>query len=120
MDELRERARQLRNASTDAERLLWTHLRARQLEGFRFRRQVPIAGYIADFVCQQAKFIIELDGGQHSEQREYDAVRTSKLELPGYRVSRYWNHDVVQSTSGVLADILRELTRDFAPRSTSP
>jgi very-short-patch-repair endonuclease len=120
LDTLRHRARQLRNGSTGAERCLWRHLRARQFEGFRFRRQVPIAGYIADFVCPQAKVIIELDGGQHSEQGEYDAARTNKLELHGYRVLRYWNHDVMQRTDAVLADILHELTKGVVHQATPP
>lgn len=120
MDELRRRARQLRNGGADAERCLWRYLRARQLDGFRFRRQVPIAGYIADLVCPQAKVIIELDGGQHSDQDEYDSVRTSKLEQQGYRVVRYWNHDVLQRTHSVLADILGQLTKSFIPPQPSP
>jgi very-short-patch-repair endonuclease len=90
MDKLRHRARDLRNNTTDAERALWRVLRGRQLQGFRFRRQVPIGGFIADFVCPQAKLIIELDGGQHAERSEYDAARTSRLEAMGYRVLRYW------------------------------
>ena len=79
MDEPRKRARDLRNNSTDAERALWQALRGRQLEGFRFRRQVPIAGYIADFLCPKSKLTIELDGGQHAEQGEYDGALTLKL-----------------------------------------
>ena len=80
---------------TDAERALWRVLRGRQLEGFRFRRQVPIAGFIADFVCPQAKLIVEVDGGQHRDAAAKDAVRTARLEQLGSRVLRVWNHDVL-------------------------
>ncbi len=109
MDELRKRARKLRNSATDAERRLWQHLRLKQLGGFKFRRQVPIAGYIADFLYCEAKLVVELDGGQHSESEDYDRVRTSRLLSGGYRVVRYWNDDVLLRTSLVLEDILRQL-----------
>jgi len=109
MDKLRHRARDLRNNTTDAERALWRVLRGRQLQGFRFRRQVPIGGFIADFVCPQAKLIIELDGGQHAERSEYDAARTSRLEAMGYRVLRYWDNDVLLRLESVVDDIFRRL-----------
>lgn len=109
MDQLRYRARELRNNATDAERALWRALRGRQLDGFRFRRQVPIGGYIADFACQQAKLIVELDGGQHAEQTQYDALRTAALQLLGYRVLRYWNDDALLRSRDVVADIYRHL-----------
>jgi len=95
----------LRNNSTDAERALWRALRGRQLEGFRFRRQVPIAGFIVDFLCPEAKLVIELDGGQHVEQGSYDAARTRKLASLGYRVLRYWNNDALSRIEAVLEDI---------------
>ena len=107
LDDMRLRARELRNNATDAERHLWRHLKLRQLAGLRFRRQVPIAGYIADFVCPQTKLVIELDGGQHVEQQQYDEERTRALATLGYRVLRYWNDDVLLRTGGVLDDILR-------------
>ncbi len=109
MDALRRKARDLRNAGTDAERRLWRHLRLKQLGGCKFRRQVPVAGYIADFVCLEMKLIVELDGGQHVERAAYDARRTRVLEAEGYRVLRYWNDDVLVRTNGVLEDILRAL-----------
>ena len=121
MDTRRLRARTLRKTMTDAELELWKHLRARQIEGFRFRRQVPIDRYIVDFVCPQAKLVVEVDGGQHQAQSSYDAGRTAFLERQGYRVLRYWNHDVLQSVEDVLADIHRQLTRAFiTSRSVSP
>lgn len=120
MDRTRRLARTLRNNATDAEKHLWRFLRGRQVEGFRFRRQVPIAGYIADFACPQAMLIIELDGGQHAEHVEYDAERTGKLQQSGYRVLRYWNDDVLLRTDDVLADIHRGLTKSFTPPRPSP
>ena len=114
MDALRQKARNLRNAGTDAERRLWQHLRLRQLGGCKFRRQVPVAGYIADLLCPEMKLIVELDGGQHVERATYDVRRTRVLEAEGYRVLRYWNDDVLLRTTGVLEDILRvmELEKD--------
>ncbi len=111
MDQLRLRARVLRNHSTDAERHLWQRLRLAQIGGFKFRRQVPIAGYVADFVCAKVKLIVELDGGQHVEQSDYDGLRTRTLEAMGYRVVRYWNDDVLLQTQDVLDDLLRVLQR---------
>ena len=109
MDALRQNARNLRNAGTDAERRLWQHLRLRQLGGCKFRRQVPIAGYIADFLCFEMKLVVELDGGQHLEQAIRDADRTRVLETEGYRALRYWNDDVLVRMTEVLEDILRVL-----------
>lgn len=104
-----ERARQLRNAATDAERQLWRHLRHKQLAGFKFRRQYPLAGYIADFVCIQARLVLELDGGQHLDAIGYDAKRTRGIEALGYRVLRFWNDDVLLRTDVVLEEVLRHL-----------
>jgi very-short-patch-repair endonuclease len=109
METLRKRARKLRNSATDAERCLWKHLRLRQLGKYKFRRQVPVAGYIADFLCCEAKLIVELDGGQHSEREGYDQRRTVALQMAGYRVVRYWDDDVLLRTPLVLEDILRNL-----------
>ncbi|MFD0739839.1 endonuclease domain-containing protein [Lysobacter koreensis] len=115
MDSLRRNARALRNRSTDAERQLWRYLRGRQLDGFRFRRQVPLAGYVVDFLCPQARLIIELDGGQHLEQIAYDQRRTAALVGLGYRVARYWNDDVLMKIDDVVADIHRHITEGFTP-----
>jgi very-short-patch-repair endonuclease len=114
MDALRRKARHLRNAGTNAERRLWQHLRLKQLGDYKFRRQVPIVGYIADFACLEMKLIVELDGGQHVERAVYDARRTCLLEAEGYTVLRYWNDDVLVRTTAVLEDILRalELAKD--------
>ena len=109
MDALRQKARNLRNAGTDAERRLWQYLRLKQLGGCKFRRQVPVAGYTADFMCPELKLIVELDGGQHVGKSAYDVRRTHVLEAEGYRVLRYWNDDVLLRTTAVLEDVLRAL-----------
>jgi very-short-patch-repair endonuclease len=101
------RARELRNGATDAERHLWRYVKLRQLAGLRFRRQVPIGPYVADFLCPQARLIVELDGGQHTERIDADEARTRVLADFGYRVLRYWNDDVLLRTQDVLDDILR-------------
>jgi very-short-patch-repair endonuclease len=90
-------ARQLRSTATDAEIRLWSRLRRKQLNGFRFRRQHPIGAYIVDFFCPEAKLIVEVDGGQHNVEEEKDEKRTSWLEERGYRVIRFWNNDVLSN-----------------------
>jgi len=98
-------ARALRTNATDAERRLWRHLRQRQIDGFRFRRQQPIGPYFVDFFCPEAKLILELDGGQHTMREAADEARTEWLEARGYRVLRFWNNDVLQNSEGVLVRI---------------
>jgi very-short-patch-repair endonuclease len=92
---------------TDAERHLWRHLRLYSL-GVQFRRQVPIGAYIIDFACLRRKLVIELDGGQHLESKA-DETRDNWLREKGYRVLRFWNHDVLANVNGVLEVILAEL-----------
>ncbi len=75
-----DKARTLRRKSTDAEKLLWKHLRMRQIGSWKFRRQQPLGEYIVDFVCLEKKLIVELDGGQHTDTMEYDTARTSWLQ----------------------------------------
>lgn len=104
-----ERARALRNTATDAERHLWKYLRREQLAGRKFRRQYPVAGFIADFVCVPARLVIELDGGQHADALRHDAARTRFIEAAGYRVVRFWNDDVLLRVDLVLEEILRHL-----------
>lgn len=99
-------ARQLRKNMTDAERHLWQRLRSKQLHGIKFRRQQSIGEYIVDFVSFKQRLVIELDGGQHALQEDYDAVRSAFLQKQGYRVLRFWNHDVLQQTEAVLESIL--------------
>jgi very-short-patch-repair endonuclease len=97
-----EKAQELRKKSTDAERLLWRHLRAKQLEGLKFRRQEPIGDYIVDFVCFDRSLIVEVDGGQHLQEKAKDDERTRWLEGQGFKVLRFWNNDVMKNIEGVL------------------
>ncbi|MFN3934542.1 endonuclease domain-containing protein [Parvibaculum sp.] len=99
------RARHLRMMQTEAEARLWSRLRNRMLGGFKFRRQVPIGPYIADFVCVERMLVVEADGGQHADNAA-DKRRTRYLEERGYRVIRFWNPDVLSNTEGVLEMIL--------------
>jgi very-short-patch-repair endonuclease len=96
------RARALRKFSTDVEKQLWGRLRARRLEGFKFRRQAWIASYIVDFVCIEAKLIVEADGSQHGENVDYDLRRDKALGSEGFKVLRFWNNDVTGNIEGVL------------------
>jgi very-short-patch-repair endonuclease len=89
---------------TDAEHALWRILRNRQFEGTKFRRQVPIGPYIADFACYGARLIIEADGGQHSESSR-DAIRDAWFAAQGFRVLRFWNNDILKNAEGVGAAI---------------
>ncbi len=102
-----QRARSLRRSQTDAERKLWYALRARHLSGLKFKRQVSIGSYFANFLCFECKLIIELDGSQHREQVEYDENRTRWLEAQGYRVVRFWNIDALLNADAVVQEILR-------------
>ena len=104
---LRSNARALRKNSTEAERILWSELRDHRLNGASFRRQVPIATYIADFVCHAAKLVIELDGGQHfsNAQEAADIRRSAIIEAKGFRVLRFSNYDVTNNRAGVLETI---------------
>lgn len=88
---------------TDAERVLWRELRSRQLAGYKFRRQQPLGRYIVDLVCLEKRFVIELDGGQHAEtnQAAYDSERSAWLQAEGFRVLRFWDHDVLKDLEAV-------------------
>ena len=94
---------------TDVETKLWYCLRDRRLQGFKFRRQHAIGPYIVDFYCVTKKMIVEIDGGQHTEQKEYDQERTRYLKKQGCRVIRFWNTDVLKNIEGVLESIVGEL-----------
>jgi very-short-patch-repair endonuclease len=98
-------ARHLRNNATDTERKLWHYLRGNRLNGFEFSRQMPIAGFVCDFLCRSARLVIELDGGQHDQQTAEDEARTRRIEAEGYRVLRFWNNDVNERLEGVLIRI---------------
>src|SRR5687768_6084269 len=95
------RARRLRRQLTDAERRLWRHLR-RDISGYHFRRQVPIGPFIADFASLNPAIVIELDGGQHALQKNYDAKRDAFLRTQGFKVLRFWDNDVLTHTDSVL------------------
>jgi very-short-patch-repair endonuclease len=103
---IRKRARELRQDQTPSERKLWARLRDRQLNGLKFRRQHPIGPFITDFYFAARRLMIEIDGGGHLEQEEYDANRTKWLEGQGYRVIRFTNRDVQNNTEAVLDAIL--------------
>jgi very-short-patch-repair endonuclease len=102
-------ARRLRRNGTDAERALWRYLRNRSAAGAKFRRQQFIGPYIVDFVCLNARLVIEIDGGQHAVKLTADADRTAFLEREGYRVLRFWNNDVLSNPRGVYETIERAL-----------
>ena len=95
------KSRELRKNPTEAERTLWRHLRLRQLNGQRLRRQAPIGPYIVDFVCFESRLIIELDGGHHSQQMAYNTERSAWLESQGFRVLRFWNNQVQNEIGAV-------------------
>lgn len=107
-------AGKLRKDPTPAERKLWAALRNDQL-GVNFRRQHAIGKYIPDFVCIEKKLIIELDGGQHLEQQEYDEERTKYLNSLGYKVIRFWNNDVIKNLDSVTLAILHEIEEKSNP-----
>lgn len=103
------RAGELRKLQTEAEAKLWSYLRAHRMAGVQFRRQHPIGNYIVDFCSPRRKLVIEVDGSQHLQQVEYDAKRTKYLESKGYRVLRFWNHDVMKNIAMVLNIIWSEI-----------
>ncbi len=95
----------MRADATRAENVLWQALRNKQLEGLKFKRQVPLGGYIIDFVCFDAKLIVEVDGGQHAESKS-DAERDAYFESQGFRTLRFWNDEVENNIDGVCRHIL--------------
>jgi very-short-patch-repair endonuclease len=98
-----EKAKQLRKNCTDAERTLWRALRSRQLGGHKFSRQQPLGPFIVDFVCLEARLVVEVDGGQHNEaeQTAYDAKRTAWLQNENFQVLRFWDHEVLKQLDAV-------------------
>ena len=101
-------AKRMRRESTDAERKLWSILRAKRLVGWKFKRQQQLDFYIVDFVCFSARLIVEADGSQHAENVA-DEARTSYLEDQGFRVLRFWNIDILNNPDGVATAILAAL-----------
>jgi very-short-patch-repair endonuclease len=106
-----ETARSLRKRMTPQEVKLWLHLRELRVEGYHFRKQVPIAGYIVDFACKSWRVAIEVDGGQHSfdAHAKKDAMRDAKLAAEGYVVLRFWNNDIGRNMAGVVERIRETL-----------
>ena len=102
-----EFARKLRREQTEVERKLWYALRDRRFHGIKFRRQQPLGFYVVDFICFEAKLIIELDGSQHAfpENAEAERIRTAFLEKEGFRVLRFWNLELQNNFDGVMEAI---------------
>ena len=113
-----DRARTLRSRLTDAERKLWYALRDRRFAGVKFRRQVPVGPYVADFLCYEARLVIEVDGGQHAESAN-DRRRDRWFAGNAFRVLRFWNNDVLKQTNSVLEIIMAALN-NCEPASPSP
>jgi adenine-specific DNA-methyltransferase len=114
---IRDTARRLRREQTEWEHNLWTRLRRRQLKGFKFRRQHPIGPFFADFFCPEAKLVIEIDGSQHADELALDKNRTEFLRDAGYRVLRFWNHEIraeIDTVMQRIADALEQsrITRE--------
>ncbi|WP_202305199.1 endonuclease domain-containing protein [Dryocola clanedunensis] len=111
----REHIKALRQNMTPEERILWKSLRNRQFAEFKFRRQHPLRPFIVDFACLEAKLIVELDGGQHDENRRYDEERRRWLEKRGWKVLRFWNNEFRANQEGVLMEILASLNARSIP-----
>jgi very-short-patch-repair endonuclease len=107
---------ELRSRMTDAERKLWFALKDRRFAAFKFRRQVPVGPYIADFLCFEARLIIEVDGGQHADSAR-DVERDKWLARNEFRVLRFWNNDVLRNLEGVLTSLATELNKTPHPSS---
>ena len=112
-------AQAMRQNQTNAEGLLWYYLQKKQLGGHKFRRQQPVGPYIADFACLPEKLLIELDGAQHADPNAPDKQRDQYLRQQGYRVLRFWNHDVFDDCFGVLERVYEALT-DPPPPQPAP
>jgi len=114
MEEIYNIARKLRKNSTEQERIMWKLLRNRKFKNLKFKRQVPVGNYVADFLCEEKKLIIEIDGGQHNESENIikDNTRTKYFESEGYNIIRFWNNEVTENLSGVydkLSKIVEEI-----------
>jgi very-short-patch-repair endonuclease len=110
-------ARRLRRNQTDAEKLLWSRLRDRQLAGWKFRRQVLIGADIVDFLCAERRLIVELDGGQHNDNPT-DGARDAWLGTQGYQILRFWNHDLLANLHGALETISAALNTPHPPTAS--
>jgi very-short-patch-repair endonuclease len=103
----KERRRDLRKNQTDAEKAFWIHVRNRRFHGLKFFRQYSVGAYILDFYCPERKLAVELDGGQHNDDKskEYDTVRSEYLRTHGIDVLRFWNHEVLLDVRSVFAKL---------------
>ena len=110
-----KRVRELRKSPSAAEWRLWAHLRYRQVNGHRFRRQHPIGWYIVDFACFERRLVVEVEGGQHAGQQAYDATRSDWLQDQGYNVLRFWNNQVMEDIESVKVGILQVLESQETP-----
>ena len=109
------RSRRLRREMTPQEEILWRHLRGRRFAGFKFRRQMWLAGFIADFACPAARLVVEADGSQHADNAGYDAGRAAAVKREGWRTLRFWNNEIVHDLDGVLTAILTALPSPSHP-----
>jgi very-short-patch-repair endonuclease len=116
----RGRAKALRREMTNAERCLWFMLRGHRFKGLSFRRQAPIGPFIIDFVCQQHRLIVEIDGGQHAAERIRDQQRDEWLSSKGYLVLRFWNTEVLRNRPGVLQTIVDAVASQLPPSLSLP
>jgi len=120
-DEFRtRRARELRREMTPTEKRLWSHLRGRRFAGYKFRRQTPIAGYMADFYCARARLILELDGESHFGREASDESRQLALEAKGFKVLRIWDTHIYHDLDAVLEMIWRECEAGASPPHPNP
>ena len=102
-----DRRRNLRNQQTEAERIFWNIVRGRKFSNLKFRRQFSIGSYILDFYCPEIGLAVEIDGGQHATNIEYDRARTESINRLGIRVVRFWNNDITKNASGVYDELAR-------------
>lgn len=118
-DKLTILAKIMRRRPTDAENLLWEHLRAKRFLGLKFKRQEPIGNYIADFICYEKKIVIELDGGQHARKRVAleDRKRDEWMKSQGFKILRIWNHEVLRNLEEVL-EIIADECESPSPQSS--
>lgn len=119
-NEILDNAKTLRSNQADAEQRLWYHLRAHRFMNLKFKRQKPIGSFIVDFVCVERMLIVEMDGGQHAEQVEYDQRRDAWLRCEGYTVLRFWNNEVMQQMEGVLEQIRLAVVGEPSPPAPLP
>jgi very-short-patch-repair endonuclease len=120
--QLRSQAKRLRRAMTPAERKLWHALKAHRFQALHIRRQVPMGSYVADFICHAAKIVIEVDGAQHGfdQHLERDRARDAWFEAQGYRVLRFWNHDVLTGLDSVLDTIFANIPSNLPIAGDTP